>query len=136
VSNANPGKFTRAELADIYEKIVLFYELHNGMQAMNISTRTKAYRKLINEIQLDVNLFKNLTDLANAEIPPFDYANNFIWFHDAKKNTLKSILYHLRNSAAHADIKRQKDKQWWYNDSEKYEYNPNDLKDWKFLDLN
>ena len=30
-----------------------------------------------------------------------------------------------------------KDKNSWrYNDNEKYEYNPNDLKDWKFLDLN
>lgn len=30
-----------------------------------------------------------------------------------------------------------KDKNSWrYNDSKKYEYNPNDLKDWKFLDLN
>jgi len=29
-----------------------------------------------------------------------------------------------------------KDKQWWYNDSEKYEYNPNDLKNWTVLDLN
>ena len=27
-------------------------------------------------------------------------------------------------------------KSWRYNDSEKYEYNPNDLKSWKFLDLN
>ena len=26
-------------------------------------------------------------------------------------------------------------KSWRYNDSEKYEYNPNDLKDWKFLEL-
>lgn len=30
-----------------------------------------------------------------------------------------------------------KDKNSWrYNDNEKYEYNPNDLKDWKFLNLN
>jgi len=28
------------------------------------------------------------------------------------------------------------DGQWRYNDNEKYEYNPNELKDWKFLDLN
>ncbi len=28
------------------------------------------------------------------------------------------------------------DGQWRYNDNEKYEYNPNDLKNWKFLDLN
>ena len=27
-------------------------------------------------------------------------------------------------------------KSWRYNDSEKYEYNPNNLKDWKFLGLN
>lgn len=26
-------------------------------------------------------------------------------------------------------------KSWRYNDSEKYEYNPNDLKDWKYLEL-
>ena len=26
-------------------------------------------------------------------------------------------------------------KSWLYSDSEKYEYNPNDLKKWKFLDL-
>ena len=28
------------------------------------------------------------------------------------------------------------DENWRYNDNEKYFYNPNDLKDWKFLDLN
>jgi len=28
------------------------------------------------------------------------------------------------------------DGQWRYNNNEKYEYNPNDLKNWKFLDLN
>ncbi len=29
----------------------------------------------------------------------------------------------------------KENKSWDYNDSKKYEYNPNDLKDWKFLDL-
>ena len=28
------------------------------------------------------------------------------------------------------------DDQWRYNDNEKYEYNPKNLKDWKVLDLN
>ena len=27
-------------------------------------------------------------------------------------------------------------KSWLYNDKKEYEYNPNNLKDWKFLDLN
>lgn len=29
--NSNPSKLTRAELADIYEKLVLYYEQHQGL---------------------------------------------------------------------------------------------------------
>ena len=49
---------------------------------------------------------------------------------------LSIIRKEQKNKKLFGGIVIPKDKQWWYNDNEKYEYNPNDLKDWKFLDLN
>lgn len=73
--------------------------------------------------------------------------NGDVWLLDTKKGqTAESAKERAEGLAKY--IKGQKkgklfggivipaDKQWRYNNSEKYEYNPNDLKDWKFLDLN
>jgi len=74
--------------------------------------------------------------------------NSDVWLLDTKKGqTAESAKERAEGLAKY--IKEQnkkskklfggivipKNKQWWYNNSEKYEYNPNDLRDWKFLDL-
>ena len=118
--NVNKEKFTRAELADMYEKIILFYEVTNGLQNISLSTRAKGYRKLKDEMKLEVKRFENLHELVAAELPLFDFSHNFIWFYDKNNNSLKSIFYFLRNSAAHAHIKRCKSHQWWYHIEHRY----------------
>jgi len=70
--------------------------------------------------------------------------NGDVWLLDTKKGqTAESAKERAEGLAKYTKGKKllggiviPKDKQWWYNDNEKYEYNPNDLKDWKFLDLN
>lgn len=75
--------------------------------------------------------------------------NGDVWLLDTKKGqTAESAKERAEGLAKYIKEQKKKgkklfggivipaDKQWRYNDNEKYEYNPNDLKDWKFLDLN
>jgi len=75
--------------------------------------------------------------------------NDDVWLLDTKKGqTAESAKERAEGLAKYIKEQKKKgkklfggivipaDKQWRYNDDEKYEYNPNDLKDWKFLDLN
>jgi hypothetical protein len=54
--NSNPSKLTRAELADIYEKLVLYYEQHQGLASEPLSAQVKGYRKLKSGLSLQINL--------------------------------------------------------------------------------
>lgn len=55
--NSNPCKLTRAELADIYEKLVLYYEQHQGLASEHLSAKVKGYRKLKDELSLQIRSF-------------------------------------------------------------------------------
>lgn len=121
MTNTNPNKFTRAEMADFYEKLMLYYENKNGLTDEPLSTRAKGYRKLINTMNLTVVRFEKEKELTDAILPEVDFNKSFLWFHDAKSNTLKSLFYLLRNSAAHAHIQRIKHKQLlWYRIEHRY----------------
>ena len=74
--------------------------------------------------------------------------NGDVWLFDTKKGqTAESAKERAEGLAKYIKDQKKKGKklfggivipadgQWRYNDNEKYEYNPNDLKDWKFLDL-
>lgn len=75
--------------------------------------------------------------------------NSDVWLLDTKKGqTAENAKERAEGLAKYIKEQNKKDKklfggiiipadkQWRYNDNEKYEYNPNDLKDWKFLDFN
>lgn len=112
--NANPENFTRAELADLYEKIVLFHEQYD-FKASPLSTKAKGYRKLVNKLGLEVKRFTLVDDLNQQPVSQFDGKQSRVWFYDSQSNSLHSIFKHLRNAAAHADIKRKKQSgQLWY----------------------
>lgn len=138
--NTNIHKFSQKELADIYEKIILLYEQTNGLQGRKLSVRAKPYRKLIKILELQVQRFKKQEDLQKAILPDDDFGQNLIWFYDKQNNSLKSIYYHLRNSAAHADIRRVKSNQLWYLIEHRYQHKLNFVcymkktDFWKFVD--
>ncbi|MFQ2705818.1 hypothetical protein [Aeromonas caviae] len=118
--NSNPSKLTRAELADIYEKLVLYYELHQGLTSEHLSAQVKGYRKLKDELSLQIQSFSTEKELAETILPTVDKKQNFIWFYNAKGNILKSIFYHLRNAAAHADIERMEGNPICYHIEHRY----------------
>ena len=75
--------------------------------------------------------------------------NDEVWLLDTKKGqTAESAKERAEGLAKYIKDQKKKGKklfggivipvdgQWRYSNSEKYVYNPNDLKDWKFLDLN
>jgi len=70
--------------------------------------------------------------------------NGDVWLLDTKKGqTAESAKERAEGLAKYTKGKKlfdgiviPADGQWRYNNNEKYEYNPNDLKNWKFLDLN
>ena len=75
--------------------------------------------------------------------------NDEVWLLDTKKGqTAESAKERAEGLAKYIKDQKRKakklfggivipvDGQWRYSNSEKYVYNPNDLKDWKFLDLN
>ena len=110
--NCNPQQFTRKELADFYERLILLWE--NGdllNQHFNIRS-SKAYRRLKEEYAFELIPHANL-ELAKVEFESFDLSltaesKNILHFHNAKSNVLKSYFYHIRNVAGHADIKKIK----------------------------
>ncbi|WP_105190025.1 hypothetical protein [Pseudoalteromonas sp. T1lg48] len=110
--NCNPQQFTRQELADFYERLILLWE--NGdllNQRFNIRSN-KAYRRLKAQYDFDLITHANL-ETTKAEFESFDFtlsseSKNVIHFHNAKSNILKSYFYHIRNVAGHADIKKVK----------------------------
>lgn len=113
--NSNSSKLTRAELADIYEKLVLYYEQHQSLTSELLSTQMKGYRKLKDELSLQIQPFHTEKELAEVTLPVTDNKQNLVWFYNAKGNILKSIFYHLRNAAAHADIERVAGNPIWYH---------------------
>lgn len=113
--NSNLSKLTRAELADFYEKLVLYYEQHQGLPSELLSTQVKGYRKLKSGLSLQIQPFSTEKELAISTLPTADNKQNLIWFHNAKGNILKSIFYHLRDAAAHADIDRVDGNSIWYH---------------------
>ncbi|CAI2456815.1 Uncharacterised protein [Serratia proteamaculans] len=115
MSNSNPSKLTRAELADIYEKLVLYYEQHQGLTSELLSTQVRGYRKLKDELSLQIQPFHTEKELAEVTLPATDNKQNLVWFYNAKGNILKSVFYHLRNAAAHADIERVEGNPTWYH---------------------
>ena len=119
MSNANTQGFTRKELADFYEKVILYGELMKDDSSWSLTTRSKLFRKLTTELELDIKRFtkaKEFDDYLQArKNADHESKANFIWFHDMKGNSLKSILVALRNAAAHADIKRKKNGYVWYS---------------------
>jgi len=75
--------------------------------------------------------------------------NGDVWLLDTKKGqTAESAKERAEGLAEYIKEQNKKgkklfggivipvDRDWRYNDNEKYIYNPNELKDWKFLDLN
>ena len=75
--------------------------------------------------------------------------NGDVWLLDTKKGqTAEDAKERAEGLAKYTKEQKKKgikifggivifsDRQCRYNDNEKYFYNPNDLKDWKFLDLN
>ncbi|EPL6869621.1 MULTISPECIES: hypothetical protein [Enterobacterales] len=61
MSNSNLHKLTRAELADIYEKLVLYYEQHQGLTSEQLSTQVKGYtdtfNALVESAALDIHAY-------------------------------------------------------------------------------
>lgn len=103
MNSPHAESFTSKELADIYDKLILFYENNEGLSTFNFSTRSKCFRNMKVDIGLDFQERKKIESLNSSS-----HLTNFIWFFNSKSNQIKSILYYLRNSAAHAHIKKIK----------------------------
>ena len=71
-------------------------------------------------LSLQIQPFSTEKELATSTLPTADNKQNLIWFHNAKSNILKSIFYHLRNAAAHADIERVAGNPIWYHIEHRY----------------
>jgi hypothetical protein len=103
MNNSHVENFTRKELADIYDELLLFYENNKGLSTVNFSTRSKCFKSMKVDIGLDFHELKKIENLNVSS-----NSTSFIWFVNSKSNQIKSTLYHLRNSAAHAHIKKIK----------------------------
>ena len=122
--NSNPQRFDRAELADFYEKLVLYFELNDGLKHLPLSASSKGYRKLKQELNLEIHSAKTLDELrtlmqCEAVKSSFQQSRqlrgaNIICVYNSEGNLLKSIFTQLRNAAAHAHIHRIKQGQIWY----------------------
>lgn len=120
--NANPQGFDRRELADFYEKLVLYFELNDGLNSVPLSATSKGYRKLKQELNLTIRSANTLEEMAALmqQMPTAKPAKgatsiqNLICVYNSEGNQLKSIFIQLRNAAAHAHIRRIKQGQICY----------------------
>lgn len=114
--NSNPQGFDRSELADFYEKLVLYFELNDGLKSVPLSASSKGYRKLkqeLNLIILSANTLEEMAALMQQAVtakPTMGATSmqNLICVYNSEGNLLKSIFTQLRNAAAHAHIRRIK----------------------------
>lgn len=124
MANANRYAFSRKELADIYEKLVLSHELAGGYESVKFNSRNKKFRKLVKDIELDFKRFKTINELnkvlQHEKQKPEAMTKNICWFLDSQQNSIKSVLKLLRNSAAHAHIMRTKTNVIWYSMEHQY----------------
>ena len=109
--NVNPYKFTRKELADFYEKLVLLWENGDLINKKFDVRFGKDYRRIKATYSFTVRCLDKVSDVE-AENQIYNgnkqHNTNYICFHNVKKNLLKSYFYQLRNIAAHADFTKQK----------------------------
>lgn len=132
--NSNPQKFDRAELADFYEKLVLYYEINEGLKHLPLSASSKGYRKLKQELNLEIHSAKTLDELralmqceavkSSLQQSRQLRGSNIICVYNSEGNLLKSIFTQLRNAAAHAHIRRIKQGQIWYQIEHVYASRP------------
>jgi hypothetical protein len=122
--NVNPNKFTRKEMADFYEKIVLLWENGDLLNKKFDVRKGKEFRRIKKKYGLTIQCLATEKDVQNEYLSyslQSHLKTNFICFHNTKKNLLKSYFYNLRNIAAHADIVKQKiAKTSWYLIDHKY----------------
>ncbi|MDX7818989.1 hypothetical protein SJS43_07830 [Aeromonas caviae] len=117
--NSNPQGFDRSELADFYEKLVLYFELNDCLKSVPLSARSKGYRKLKQDLNLVVYSAKTLDEmgsLMHSEAVKISQqlGKNIICVYNSEGSLLKSIFTQLRNAAAHAHIRRIKQGEIWY----------------------
>ena len=107
--NANPEQLTRKELADFYEKLVLLWE-NGDLLHQNFNIRSsKNYRRLKDKYDFDIKALSNLQETAESFEKigiSLEGGKSVVYLHNAKGNVLKSYFYHMRNAAAHADIRK------------------------------
>ncbi|ODR87069.1 hypothetical protein [Shewanella xiamenensis] len=136
--NTNPQGFERRELADFYEKLVLYFELNAGLKSVPLSASSKGYRRLKQELNLTIlsaNTLEEMAALMQQVATTYQTAanqvatdkaaakqakgvssmQNLICVYNSEGNLLKSIFTQLRNAAAHAHIRRIKQGQICYH---------------------
>lgn len=105
--NVNPQKFQRKELADFYEMLILLWENGDLMNKKFDVRSGKDYRRIKEKFNLTIKCLDTNEDM-NVEYSSYKQdengRENYICFHNSKKNLLKSYFYHIRNVAAHADF--------------------------------
>ena len=116
--NSNPQRFDRAELADFYEKLVLYFELNDGLKHLPLSASSKGYRKLKQELNLEIhsaNTLDELRTLRQCEAVKSILKQrrqlrraNIICVYNSEGNLLNSIFTRVRNAAAEPRIPRIK----------------------------
>jgi hypothetical protein len=116
--NTNPQQFSRKELADFYEKLILLWE-NGDLLNQNFNIRSnKSYRRLKEKYDVEITAFTTLDETKSAykqHLVAVNAEKNYINFHNAKSNIVKSYFYHIRNVAGHADIQKVKKKNvFWY----------------------
>lgn len=116
--NTNPQQFSRKELADFYEELILLWE-NGDLLNQNFNIRSnKSYRRLKDKYNFEITAFNTLDETKSAykqHLVAVNADENHINFYNAKSNILKSYFYHIRNAAGHADIQKVKKKNvFWY----------------------
>ena len=97
--NVNPYKFTRKELADFYEKLVLLWENGDLINKKFDVRAGKDFKRIKSTHGLTIKCLDKVSDVSlEKQIYDQSITNNvnYICFHNIKKNLLKSYFYQLR----------------------------------------
>lgn len=115
-------QLAKDELADIYSKLILFYETEIKDSSVTADARKRIFKDVKVKHSIDFKSFENVTLLASHSSEHVELENkSILWFFNKNHNHILSILYHFRNAAAHADIKRVKIKrEVWFDFNHKY----------------
>ena len=107
--NVNLSRLPKDLMADLYERIILRWELDVKVSENGFDIRDKQLKAFLSDNKIYLQAYDNQTEYSsNQDITLKEEVNDYLYFVNIESSQPKSILRHLRNAVAHAHVQKVK----------------------------